>query len=227
MSKVSKIGLTTGALMACSGAAAGNTITQTFTFGPAAVSFNHTISFNPFNSALGTLTGVTSTITETLSGSFNVTYPSSGTGTVIFGVMLGHQATFSTPDLTSTVFDESKSVVVDLTPDESTGLVTLSATGSATNTAQTGALPDFVVSVPIQFQAQIGDGEYILGLPGDTVPASVGGDAAVVDDGTVTEQLVYTYTPVTPTTVPEPGSLAIIGSAVSALGFLRWRKRKT
>src|SRR5271166_5971164 len=66
--------LTAAAMMACaSGAASAATLTQTSMFGPALLNWSHTFTFSGFNPALGTLTAVQVTETESATGAFSIT----------------------------------------------------------------------------------------------------------------------------------------------------------
>src|SRR5271155_1150041 len=82
------IGLTAAAFIACGSAAAASTISQTASFSHA-TTFNSVFFFNQFNPAQGTLTKVTDTLTENLTGTFSATASASG---ALFSAYLKNEA---------------------------------------------------------------------------------------------------------------------------------------
>jgi PEP-CTERM motif len=223
MLRATKFGLMAGAWIASAGTASADTITQTFTFGPAPVNGPaQTLNLNLFNPALGTLTAVTITGTETITGSADVTNPApagppgNGEG---FGVTFLHEASaiqFAL-DLDFVFFDQSNTVSGFLAGNTSSGTLLLSGTNTATDNVNSGSVPDYeglgTASVAINDGDSLSD-VILNGL-----------SANLVNDGTLTESFVYTYTPIT-TAVPEPGSLTLMGSALFGFGWLRRRKPK-
>jgi hypothetical protein len=213
MNRAGKIGLTAAALMACAGTASAATITQTVTFGPAAVSWTHTFGFTPFNTALGTLTSVSDTITETLSGMVTVTNTGAASGS--FSAFLTNVATKSLPGLTVTTTDMGSLVTGMLAPGSSSSGTSMGTnTGMMTTTTGLGAYEGSTLTA-----VATDAGSITLSGPG-------AGMASFVDSGAVTDKLIFTYTPTTTTTTPEPATLALIGTGLAGLAIARRRKRK-
>ena len=217
MSSVRKIGLTAAAVIACARAASATMITQTFSFGPKTVAWTMTHIFNGFNPALGTLTAVTETITESHGGSVTATNhstSSSNTGSFSFTniatvtlPVTGNLASLFVPVLQVKSFN---------LPPSGTSTMPLSGSGSRTGTATSA----FTNLTPFEgpLKATIND-----------VPHSFGSGASITYSrtpvmGTVTDKLVFTYTPAV--AVPEPGSLAsFFAGALASLAFL-WRRKR-
>ncbi len=211
MNKTS-ITLTAAALMACAGgAASAGTVAQTLIFGPAVTNWTHTFSFSGFNAALGTLTKVTDTITEDIVGSIDVT--NTGSSSAAFSAQLTNVADKTFPGLTVTSTSASNTETGTLAPGASTGSLPLSgsSTGSGTTMSGLGVFEGATVSA-------IATDRGTLAVSSSTLDF----DAVFTDTGMVKDVLVYTYASVTP--VPEPGTLAVIGTALAGLGWARRRK---
>ena len=213
MNKTGKIGLTAAALMACASAASAGTftVTQTLSFGPEPTKWTHTFSFSPFNPALGTLVKVSDTITENLSGTINIT--NDGSSSATFSAFLTDIATKTFTGLTTDSTTLSNTVSGTLAPGASTGPLALSGTSTGSGTTTSG-LASFESGPVVAAATDIGE----LSLKSDTGNAT----AVFRDGGQVIDKLIYTYT----TKVPEPGTLALIGSALAGLALFRRRKHK-
>jgi len=213
MNNTGKIGLTAAALMACASAASAGTVTQTRMFGPTKTAWSHTFSFAPFNPALGTLVKVTDIITENLSGTVEIT--NSGSSSATYTAFLTDTATKTFSGLTtmSKTISNKVSSPPPLAPGGSTGPLALSgsSTGSATTTS---GLAAFEGASVVATAKDVG----ALSFSSDTANATATFDGT----GQVIDKLIYTYT----TKVPEPGTLALIGSALAGLAVFRRRKRK-
>lgn len=211
MNKASTIGLTAAALMACASAASAATVTQTLTFGPQTTAWKHTFSFAPFNPALGTLVKVADTITENLSGSINVT--NDGSSSATFTAFLTDTANKTFGGLTTLSKSISNTVTGTLAPGATTGDLPLTGTSTGSGTTTSG-LAGFETGPVIAVGTDVG----ALSFVSDT------GNATSIfhDTGEIVDKLVYTYA----ATVPEPGTLALIGSALAGLAMFRRRKRK-
>ena len=213
MNNTGKIGLTAAALMACASAASAATVTQTQMFGPKKTAWSTTFSFAPFNPALGTLVKVTDIITETLSGHVDIT--NSGSSSATYTAFLTDKATKAFSGLTTLTKTISNTVSSPppLPPGGTTGPLALS--GSSTGTATTtSGLAAFEGASVVATAKDVG----ALSFSSDTANATATFDGT----GQVIDKLIYTYT----TKVPEPGTLALIGSALAGLAVFRRRKRK-
>lgn len=209
MRRARTISLTAAAFVACASAASAATITQTQTFGPALSNFVHTFSFSPFNTALGTLVKVTSTITENLAGTIN--FANSGSTSATFTAHLTDVANETFLGLTDGTTSLSFTVSGTLPPGGSSGV--LPATGTSTATASTTSGLAAFEGGPVLGDTTDNGALFLL---------STTGNASVVftDMGQVIDQLVYTYF------IPEPGTLAVLGGALTGLGFARRRRCK-
>jgi hypothetical protein len=207
-----------GFLIFGSALASASTIQQQLVFGPTKTDFATTIGlFNPFNVALGTLTNVEIDEFATINGTMQFTN-TSGSSASFF-------ATFD-----SDVVIEQENGALSNDTDVSfripvSGTVTLAANTAGAVTPYTGGpqeasilhatdLADYkagLFSLPLSSLSSI----TIHGGGGNIV-------AAQTNFGTVTVDVIYTYTAAGGT--PEPGTMALLGFGLVGLG-LAGRKR--
>ena len=186
------------------------------------------LSWNRFDSSLGTLTGVVFDFGGSLSGSFSITdtdpfsdvtvsNPNARLGLIFSGVgapspLQGTAATFATsPASGFTVSGGTTQVfVVDpspftLTPYTSSNLIASAAYFTGLSTFDTSILRIMGATLVGGTSSQ----DYSGALAGGSV------------------ELTYTYTPVGPAPIPEPGTWAAAALLVGGAAFARWRKRKS
>jgi hypothetical protein len=237
-----QIGLLTGiGVLMPVGIAGAATITQSFGFtvssnpaevnnpsGPTSASDpkSTTVTFDPFDPALGTLTEVDVDLNSTLSGSVSVNASTTNENEPLSGGTNSWSASFSlTMPGISKPFSESDSV-------SCTGSFNCTPSGSKIlsfpeiySTFFTGGSIPSGYTGPTTFDATLAlDLTLSLVNQGDSLSSATGGGGAKWDppfDGLV---LTYIYTP--NPTVPEPGTLALLGmGAMGGLGFARRRSK--
>jgi PEP-CTERM motif len=212
MDRTTRIGITAAALIACAGTASANTVTQTMTFGPMVTNWTHTFSFAGFNTALGTLTKVSDMITENLAGTIDIT--NNGSSSATFSAHLTNTALKNFTGLTTTSTSLSGTATGTLAPGATTGVLPLTGFSNGSGTTTSG-LSAFEIASVLATATDKG----ALSLVSSTGDAS----AVFTDTGQVIDKLVYTYSPIS---TPEPGTMALIGTALAGLGWARRRKRR-
>jgi hypothetical protein len=189
-----------------------------------------TLSFSPFQTSLGTLTEVDIQLSNALAGigsSINITGGEGGnSATAAFSADLDITGPGSDP-LFSAVASSSTSCTVVDTPGScsNTAPVTLAsgaftpstvALTSPTDLAFWDTLSNASVGVAINSFAR--DNNCGTGGPGVCTPTD-----NISFTGTVS--VTYQYTPFSDTPAPEPWSIAIFGSGLAGLGFMRRRRQ--
>ena len=208
--------LTAAALAVCSEVAWANLITQTQTFGPAPTTWMHTFSFAGFDTSLGTLTQVSDTVTEQLSGT--VSFVNNGpVPAFVFGNLI-NTGSKSLPGLSISLVSISNTVFAGpLAMGESSGPLDLAGTNSSS------------VAITSGLSSYEGASATVMGNAMDTsmntFASSTGTATATVNNmGEITDVLVYTFTP--PFSAPEPSTLAVLSGGLVGV-FLTYKRRRS
>ena len=198
-----------------------DTSTQT-SFGPTATNWGNPsgtppvvdLKFNGFNSSLGPLQSVQLTVTEELSGSVSGTNTSGGTVTTSFsiqntGVVVNSSAgiNISAVDLQAT----PRETIPANAPNNAYGPFNISGSHSA---SQTFASNLAFFENPYTLTTSDTGLESLSGGGGNI-------NAQFTDVGSVSVTALYTYG----TSVPEPGSLLLLGTGLMGLAMVMARRR--
>ena len=205
------------------GTASAATITQTFTqpLAPTTWSFSN-IPFNQFNPALGTLKSVTLKFAGSFSQTELIAVPGGVPSQTISSLTaVADVFIFGAPNFTNQIVDISGSKSVISFP----GAVT--AAGTSQTFSASGSL-GYGPAAQLPIAPYIGTGTVSYSMAGTGgFSVSGGGQAnftiSTLSGGTLT--LVYDYTSTPPNNpTPEPGTYALVGVALTGLGYLRQKR---
>lgn len=183
--------------------------TQADTLDNVGTQFGVPVGFNPFNTALGTLTSVTLNLSASFAGTVGVEnlsgVPDKAAGIIAGSVTIANNGS----SLTTEVFPSAMGPTHDLTAFD--GVLNYAGTSGFTDSVS-GATVAAIMSTPLASVLQSFDGtsEIFLTLTAKTFPLVQGMEnesATETANATASVQLTYNYTPVV--AAPEPAKLAI------------------
>lgn len=169
---------------------------DTYDFGP------DTLVFNPFNTSLGTLTGVTFDI----SGYFINREGQDATAKVGLGATTLYQATFSNVSLQN-------------------GVVSATFDGTASGQIPLSAFEGGPVSILVAFVSNVGDFDFGGGTNSRSQLFNIDSLHSVVNDTGLT--LTYTYNSADVSSTPLPAAIWLFGSGAVGLAAMSRRRRRS
>ena len=189
-------------------------MTETVSVASKPTDWTTTLNFAGFNSFAtgGTLQSVTFALTESLTGSAFAT--NNGTSDAVGKFVIQNTATLNAGSL-GTVVNSQSSVKLTIAPNATSPTQNISGSNTASTTTTTG------LSAFLGAYSGTGSDSALEAL------SFSGGNLAstFTDSGALSVLVTYTYDATPPSTsVPEPGSVAMLGMALLGLGCVRFKR---
>ena len=196
--------------------ASANVTTQQDAFGPSPTSWTANLNFRGFNPSLGTLTSVTVTVEELLTGSATVMNTSNGSASGSVSITDTAKVSFPGTSLPVVTVDTASTNTLAVNPGSTVGPVAVSnnATNSETTTTNLSGFDR-------TWTGNASDSSSIAANFG-TANVLIGGSS----QGEVIATVDYFYSTPTAAQISEPFSMAMLASGLLSLGMVRRRRRR-
>ena len=213
------------ALIAAAGGANADVISYSFNNAEQTTDINQINSLKYFDSNLGTLTGVSLSITGSLTTQIDIT--NNAAQTVTANGRTRSDFSFNTTDATLTALLQS---LLFPTVELQTGAQSIAVGDTYQSPTLHTSHTELLAPTPVSTFSKAGFDAFTFSCGTSTVSFTSGGGGNLPTSPTTTAgcsaEIVYTYdaAPPPPVTVPEPASMALVGLGMMGLAAIRRRK---